>query len=389
MNNITANFNNLWGASLDALDVNISDSKFNNNVTQSHVFIDDTGLIINSQGSVNLFNVEAKENRLTGADIKAVGLVFIGSSVFSDNQGTTCSDHWCKNVTYHGYGLKVVTLDSIFLSDVTANNNNLFGAYLEGASVTISDSTFDENGSGDNKNPTGKGLEVVSTGDVTLNNVSASHNELFGANIQTDGNVEINNSFFSNNVFYTSGWCKGTTYDGYGLKVVTTTGNITLNTVTANDNGLYGASLDGTLDINVSDSTFNNNITSSGLIITGGNVTLNNVTASNNGADGVTICKADSVEVNNSTFADNDEYGLKVASPVFSESGNTYLNNGSGSLFYNPTSCVTTNGNHNGNSNHNTWWWKNWWKNYQGHQFGNSYHGGSSHKSCHSYGKKW
>jgi hypothetical protein len=121
----------------------------------------------------------------------------------------------------------------------------------------------------------------------------------------------------------------------------------------------------------------------------GGDVIVDTVTAFNNGADGVTICKADSVKVDNSTFTENDEYGLKVASPVFSESGNTYLNNGSGSLFYNPTSCVTTNGSNNGNSNHNTWWWKNWWKNYQGHQYGNSYYGGSSHKSCHSYGKKW
>ena len=152
MNNVTANSNNLWGASLDGLDMSISNSQFNNNVTQHPVFIDDTGLLINSKGSVNLFNVEAKENRMIGADITATGYVSIsGGSNFSDNKGFTCFDEWCKNVTYYGYGLKVVTPDGIFVGNITADNNNLFGAHLEGSSVTIFDSTFDHNGSGDCK----------------------------------------------------------------------------------------------------------------------------------------------------------------------------------------------------------------------------------------------
>ena len=106
---------------------------------------------MNSHGSVTLGNVEALNNRMIGATITAEQIVSISESTFSGNQGTVCLDEWCKNVTYYGYGLQVVTPDIIFLGEVTADNNNLFGAHLEGSSVTIFDSTFDHNGSGDCK----------------------------------------------------------------------------------------------------------------------------------------------------------------------------------------------------------------------------------------------
>jgi len=397
LENVTANVNNLWGASLDGLNINVSNSKFNNNVTQSVVFIDDTGLLINSRGSlVSLFNVEAKENRLIGADIKATGVVFINDSDFSDNQGVTCSDGSCNDATYHGYGLKVVTLGSIFVGNVTANNNNLFGAHFEGASVSITNSTFDYNGSDDSKNPTGKGLEVISTGGTSLTNVSASYNELFGADIQDDGNVTITASLFNGNKYYTYS-CKGSSQGGgYGLKVVAQ-GDILLTSDengvgnTANDNGAEGAILENDATITVIDSTFNNNGTT-GLTITGNIVVLTNVTALDNGVDGAKIC-ANDVTVTGSTFNDNGRYGLNVGAPVFSESGNTYLTNGSTGLFYNP-SCATNTGGGNNNGGHGFPKPKGNWNHYtpksgSGSVHGSSYHGGSCNKSAHSFGKKW
>jgi len=394
---VTANSNNLWGASLDGLNVNIYNSKFNNNVTQSVVFIDDTGLLVNSLGSVYLFNVEAKENRLIGANITAVGNVSINSSTFSSNKGMTCTNAWCYHITYTGYGLKVVTSDSIFLGDVTANDNNLFGANLTGSSVTIFDSTFNNNGSGDSKDPTGKGLEVVSTGDVTLMNVNASYNELFGANIQSGGNVTVAASIFNGNKSYTYS-CKGSTGQGYGIKVVTP-GSINLvpggangSGNTASDNGAEGAILDGN-NVTVVNSSFTGN-GATGLTITANIAVLSNVTASNNGVDGAKVC-ANVVSATNNTFENNNRYGLNVGAPQIVENNNTYLGNGTAGLFANPT-CIINSGNSNGNGNSNvntdpihtdpihTDSSNGHGNDLHGHQFGNSYHGGSSDKSCHS-----
>ncbi len=394
LDGVQANFNNLWGANLDAQDVLILDSQFNNNVTKSVVFIDDTGLLVNSLGNVTLINVEAKENRLIGASITAVGNVNISGSNFSDNKGTTCSNAACYHVTYNGYGLKVVTPGSIFLGNVIADNNNLFGANLTGSSVTIFDSTFNNNGSGDSKDPTGKGLEVVSTGDVTLMNVNASYNELFGANIQSEGTVTISSSIFNGNQSYTYS-CKGTTGQGYGLKVVTP-GNINLVPggngigVTANDNGAEGAILEGENVVVVNSSFTGNGAT--GLTITATIATLSGVTASDNGVDGAKIC-ADVVTVTGSTFANNNRYGLNVGTPQLVEVGNTYTGNGTAGLFANPT-CVTaavstsSNNNNNTSASNSNHWSNGHGTSYHGHQFGNSYHGGSSHKSCHSIGNK-
>ena len=203
------------------------------------------------------------------------------------------------------------------------------------------------------KDPTGKGLEVVSTGDVMLSNVSASNNELFGANIQTDdGTVTINNSVFSGNASYTSGTCGSNASQGYGLKVVTL-GNINLVPgangvgVTASDNGAEGAILEGNNVVVVNSSFMENGAT--GLTITSTIATLSNVTASNNGIDGAKVC-ADVVSAIGNTFENNNRYGLNVGSPQFADIGNTYTGNGTAGLFSNPT-CVVDNGNNNNNNN--------------------------------------
>jgi hypothetical protein len=264
MDGIEANFNNLWGANLVGLDVLILDSKFNNNVTKSAVFIDDTGLLVNSLGNVTLINVEAKENRMIGATITAAGNVNISGGNFSENQGFTCADEWCNHVTYFGYGLKVVTPGNIFLGDVTANDNNLFGAQLEGSSVFVTDSTFNNNGE--------NGLVITSTGEITLTNVTASGNGLNGVDVTgVCGNVvQVNDGTFSDNGIY-------------GIKVVNSTlnldgtqvfsnngsGNIftdtstcvvvTPKTTTGNGNSIVVRSNDNSNDTTIGNNTKSNN----------------------------------------------------------------------------------------------------------------------------------
>jgi hypothetical protein len=391
LDEVEANNNNLFGASLDGANILVAYGYFDNNGAST----DGYGLKVVSDEGASLTHIQANNNKSFGADVQAGGLVSISDSFFNGNKSYTYS---CKGNSYQGYGLKVVTANDISLTNVEANENYLYGAHLEGQTINVSFGTFSNNGTGNLSDHIGKGLEVVSNGDefdmVSLYQVNANNNQEFGANIQSNGYVSISDSVFSGNVSYTAGKCKQKDYEGYGLKVVTTN-DIYLYNVTANDNGTFGATLEGNF-VTVENSTFNNNKTSHGLEITADTVVLNSVTALNNGVDGAKLCAVNEATVNGSTFNNNKRYGLNVGAPVFSESGNTYLNNGSTGLFYNP-SCATNGGNNNGGG-HGwdkpkkdwNWGWGWGWNNHKpknGH--GNSYYGGSSHKSCHSYGKKW
>ena len=157
LNNVMANDNFLWGAMLTAAgDVNIANSNFNANTTESPGFIDDTGLLVTSGGNVSIFNSHADNNRLIGATIDAVGDVSISSSTFSNNNGITLDG--AGNETFHGYGLQVVSDGSIFLQGVTASGNTLFGAHLEaGVDVLVSNSDFSNQTSGEGNPLTGRG----------------------------------------------------------------------------------------------------------------------------------------------------------------------------------------------------------------------------------------
>jgi hypothetical protein len=345
LNHVEANYNNLWGGSLDGLNVFVLNSKFNNNVSDSNIFIDDTGLIVNGREEfVIIENTEAKDNRLIGATITAVGDVYISGSTFTGNAGITCSISWCPpgSEIYWGYGLNVVTPGLISLDGVNASNNSLFGAHLEGSTVNVSNSSFNNNGNGVAESPTGRGLEVISGGTVTINLIEANGNQLFGANIDAKGDVTVTASDFIGNYHIV-----GTTPVGYGLQVVTL-GNITLNS----DNDGYGiqgyqngsgAVLQGN-NVTVIDSNFYDNATGNGLTITAaGAVILTNVTATSNGQNGVDVttpaCAV--VQVNGGTFSNNGQYGLSVNGGIINLDGTqTFVNNGVGNVFHNPAACA-------------------------------------------------
>jgi hypothetical protein len=118
-------------------------------------------------------------------------------------------------------------------------------------------------------------------------------------------------------------------FHGYGLQVLTP-GEILLDGVTANDNNLWGASLNGS-KITVINSTFNNNKETGLSITTSGPVTLTNVTANNNGLNGVDIigsCTTTTVAVSNGEYSDNGNYGIKAASATVSLIGSPiFVNN--------------------------------------------------------------
>ncbi len=189
LDTVTASDNFLWGASLNAGgDVNIAKSTFNANTTNSPGFIDDTGLLVTSGGNVSLQEVLANNNRLIGATIDATGDVSINNSSFSNNNGVTLVNGTTK---YDGVGLQVTTPGNIFINMVTASNNTVVGAHLEaGADVIVSASDF-SNQTSASPTPIGRGLEVISGGDIFLDTVTLNNNQSFGANLQATGDAYL------------------------------------------------------------------------------------------------------------------------------------------------------------------------------------------------------
>jgi len=190
---------------------------------------------VKSGGQVSLNNVQANDNRLIGAVIDAAGTVSINNSTFTNNKGTTISG---GVITYHGYGLQVTSLDSIFLNGVTASNNTLFGAHLDAAGdVAISSiitpsltviSTFSNNTTGSATDLLGRGLEIISGGNVFLDTVLADKNQLTGADLQATSDVFLDNITATNN----------------GVDGVAVQANCTnLNGGRYSDNGQYGLNL--------------------------------------------------------------------------------------------------------------------------------------------------
>ena len=239
---VAANDNFLWGASLIGGNVTISNSIFNANTTASPGFIDDTGLLVTSSGTVNIDHIEANNNRLFGATITAAGDVSINNSFFTNNNGITVDSAGTQ--TFHGNGLEVksgnaTTVGSITLTGVTASNNTLFGAHLEAnGDVTILASDFSNQTSGSATDQTGRGLEVISGGTVLLDTVTLNDNQTFGANIQAVGDI------FLDNVTATHATQSGTN----GVEVQGTCTTLLFTTLflingTYSNNGQYGLSV--------------------------------------------------------------------------------------------------------------------------------------------------
>jgi hypothetical protein len=290
---VEANENYLYGASLNGSNVFIRDSFFNRNVSNTDAFIDDTGLLVLSSGDVFLRNIEANDNRLIGADIQAGGEIAIRDSFFNGNFGTTVDDTGAE--TYWGYGLRAVsTGDRVSLDIVQADDNYIFGANLVAAGdVTVTGSSFNNNAVpadqsdwGLNNKPVINdieldlvpkgGLMIQSGGFVTLDTVTANNNLMFGADIVADGFIDIEDSVFSNNL------------NGFGLSAISN-----------QTNGMF--------------------------------VTLTNVTAIGNAGDGAyleTLCGR--TTVNGGVFAGNDQYGLHVVNSLLGQSASFDPPNGAG-----------------------------------------------------------
>lgn len=252
-----------------------------------------SGLLIISNGAVTLNNITAGNNRLSGATI------YTDTGILNNSSVTLKGTNTFNNNTAAGgiYGLYITADGNISVSNVTANSNGGGGVRL--------DNDFPPSGKSPSVTVLGfltalnnntRGLNIVSDGVISITNITASGNGLYGAYIENDGAPTpkavkiIGTNIFNNNE------------DASGLEIHSL-GAVTLNNVTANNNG--HATNDSAGDgVNITNTggdagnmavtlvgygVFNENDGSGLEIFSDGAVTTNNLTASDNGAFGVLV----------------------------------------------------------------------------------------------------
>jgi hypothetical protein len=216
VDNLIATNNGEYGAYLDSLgtgDITVTNSTLSLN--------DVKGLYAESSGDITLDNVVASDNGSYGAYLEAdygTGNIFVTNSTFNGNGSVGLA-------AMTGEGS--ITIDNIFVDGGgTTEIGAMLGTY-DGGAVNVSDSTF--------QNMTGYGLKIGSGGPVTLTNVTASNNGLDGAfitnpyacddiqgiDVTVDGGAYQNNGGYG---LYVSPGPEGTltfgtvpTYGGNGL----------------------------------------------------------------------------------------------------------------------------------------------------------------------------
>lgn len=310
LDSVSASDNTLTGAFINTCDYSAGLCAGNGSVTidgTSNLFNNNgfNGLVVDSGGGISIDNTQANNNGLDGAlltsaDDNGTGNVDISNSEFSDNQ--------------NGYGLDVLTDGDIDVANTTVNNNST-GAVLDSSNgtgyVNVNTSTFGDSNTTGN---TWTGLHIESGSTVTLNNVVASFNGTNGAYLMAQGNIDVTNSTFNNNV-------QSNFPQDPGLYAQSNGGNITLLNVVANDNQFgAGAVLltNGTGNVSVSGtSQFNGNGTFGVQAKTSdGDITLTDVVASNNASKGAYLNAygSGSVFVYNGLFEENGNYGIYATS---------------------------------------------------------------------------
>jgi len=244
------------------------------------------GLRVLSTGAITLNSVTASSNNQNQGAL--LNNTYSGTST-PQNVTLTGANNFSYNP--RSTGLDINTYGTVAISNLTANWNGTsssgYGAFISNSggtsarNVTLSGTnTFDYN-----KN---SGLFITSLGSIAVSNLTASYNQVGGAQLYNNNGSSTGSVTVSGFGTYTNNTSTGLTIASYG--------KVTLNKVTASDNGFGGASI-----VNNSAASpqavvitgvnaFNNNGGGGGLYLASkGAITLSSITASNNSANGALV----------------------------------------------------------------------------------------------------
>jgi len=260
----------------------------------------DIGLLAYSFGNISVINVNANNNGGQGLVLYnpydgSTGVITVKATV----------KNYLSEVSNNGSnGLAINTNGAVYVGNVSADGNTGYGINIDNTTSTNADGvtlTRIQNDSNGNN-----GLYVVTNGAISL-----SH-----AVDYTDG-IYLNNSSASSAQDVTVTRSKvDSVVSGNGLEIVTK-GDVILDNLTATDNlnGVYvdnsaGSDATVTLTNKIGGSVFSSNTQNGLMIISGGDVSLSGLTAEANGSDGVNISTSGGLWVNDALLYRNNGAGM-------------------------------------------------------------------------------
>ncbi|MFN8414217.1 MAG: right-handed parallel beta-helix repeat-containing protein [Anaerolineales bacterium] len=251
------------------------------NLVSSNLF----GLDVISDGKVTINNMSVIGNNAGGYidNTNGLGVTLTGNNNFSSNTGSN--------------GLGIDSSGPVTISNINVSGNGDGGLFIDNQAdpakpmaVTLSGNNIF------NLNATGDGLNILSYGVVTLNNITAIGNQS-GSGLVVD-NCDYN-AVNCNNSTYASvnllGYVDAFGNSGSGINILSN-GSVTTNTVSANANGSYGLLVQNqfnnlkpmSITLNGFNS-FSNNAATGLALYTYGAITASNVTADYNGQNGAIL----------------------------------------------------------------------------------------------------
>ncbi len=289
----------------------------------------DEGLQIFSRGAIKLNNITANNNYDVGVyvDNRIIDTIAVRQSV------TLAGTNTFNNNT--GGGMILYSYGVVSLSNITAIGNLPTGVSGAGHGISVdNDWTWNPGGATDTpyvanvtltgfgyfEGNTDDGLQIISRGAVTLNNVTANSNGDNGVRILTVGEVLPQNVTLNGvNNFYGNGFTSGT---GNGL-FIQNDGKITISNLSAIGNKAIGASLDNFINLKVGKflgvtltgfNAFQENQGGGLYIHTDGSVVLSRVTADNNTGNGVEVLATKNITLSCGTAYSNTGTGFLLHS---------------------------------------------------------------------------
>lgn len=295
-----------------------------------------TGLIVTSYGLITTNNITASENGLVPNSGYGAELTNDGASALLPLKGITMNGTNLFS-TNNNTGLKAYSLGPIKVNNVTSSySEDGRGAELNNGSapsdqgVTLTGSNFFWQNDGD-------GLNIYTKGAISLNSVNASQNGQGG----TGNGATLNN--------FPSGGFAGVTFSGtntfsenedIGLKI-DSKGVVSINSITAIANvNSHGVDINNTWSgvakaVNLTGSNVTSGNNSNGLYVQSvGVITVNNLTANGNGSYGAVLENFTSTLPQNvvlkgtNTFNDNTFDGLAVTTDGAVSSATSLTANG-------------------------------------------------------------
>jgi len=280
---------------------------------------DNSSITLNGAALTNLanFKLTLQGGWCDGTDVTCVGLIDLTKPSLVDVSFSITNwnnDVTLKNITFSnpsGTGVTVTTTKNITFTNVSSNSNSNVGANLDNTSgtgnVSITQSQFNGNG--------GYGLLVYSNGTVTLKDVNANGNGNKGVFINNTTGVGKAVILNGTNTF------TGNTFEGLDIR---SSGVVTLNNVTATGNGGYGIYIDNSsvkAAVNLTGSNATNANGATGLYIrSGGTISVNSIQSNSNAGNGADLVNSYAGSVGSvkltgtNEFSFNNSYGLTVYS---------------------------------------------------------------------------